>query len=136
MSNRSHVVLKIAPNVFALYGHLHTGSVAVKVGDVEVQINSSGLPRCNHAQRDFVAILASNGQDSCAVRHNGAGNGFSPRRRAARVAAAPTIHHSGWPVSIWIMSEFSFAVSASIAASANKAGSNGRAVGHGIFPRC
>ena len=34
MSNRSHVVLKIAPNVFALYEHLHTGSVAVKVGDV------------------------------------------------------------------------------------------------------
>jgi hypothetical protein len=56
----------------------------------------------------------------------GAGNGPSPRRRAARIAAAPTIHHSGWPVSIWVMSEFSFAVSASIAASANNAGSNGR----------
>jgi hypothetical protein len=30
----NHVILKIAPNVFALYVHLHTGSVAVKVGDV------------------------------------------------------------------------------------------------------
>lgn len=30
----NHVILKIAPNVFALYAHLHTGSVAVKVGDV------------------------------------------------------------------------------------------------------
>jgi hypothetical protein len=30
----NHVILKIAPNVFALYGHLHTGSVAVKVDDV------------------------------------------------------------------------------------------------------
>jgi biotin carboxyl carrier protein len=30
----NHVILKIAPNVFALYEHLHTGSVAVKVGDV------------------------------------------------------------------------------------------------------
>jgi hypothetical protein len=30
----NYVILKIAPNVFALYGHLHTGSVAVKVGDV------------------------------------------------------------------------------------------------------
>ena len=28
------VILKIAPNVFAVYGHLHTGSVIVKVGDV------------------------------------------------------------------------------------------------------
>ena len=37
-----------------------------------------------------------------------AGNGPSPRRRAARMAAAPTIHHSGWPVSSWIMSEFGF----------------------------
>jgi hypothetical protein len=24
------------------------------------------------------------------------------------MAAAPTIHHSGWPVSSWIMSEFGF----------------------------
>jgi hypothetical protein len=30
----NHVILEIAPNVFALYGHLHPGSVAVKVGDV------------------------------------------------------------------------------------------------------
>jgi hypothetical protein len=30
----NHVIVKIAPNVFALYAHLHTGSVAVKVGDV------------------------------------------------------------------------------------------------------
>ena len=30
----NHVILQIAPNVFALYVHLHTGSVAVKVGDV------------------------------------------------------------------------------------------------------
>ena len=30
----NHVILKIAPNVFALYVHLHTGSVAVKVGDM------------------------------------------------------------------------------------------------------
>jgi murein DD-endopeptidase MepM/ murein hydrolase activator NlpD len=30
----NHVILKIAPNVFALYVHLHTGSVAVKLGDV------------------------------------------------------------------------------------------------------
>ena len=29
----NHVILEIAPNVFALYGHLHTGSVTVKVGD-------------------------------------------------------------------------------------------------------
>ena len=29
-----HVIFKIAPNVFALYVHLHTGSIAVKVGDV------------------------------------------------------------------------------------------------------
>jgi hypothetical protein len=28
------VILKITPNVFAVYGHLHTGSVIVKVGDV------------------------------------------------------------------------------------------------------
>ena len=30
----NHVILQIAPDVFALYVHLHTGSVAVKVGDV------------------------------------------------------------------------------------------------------
>jgi hypothetical protein len=30
----NHVILQVAPNVFALYVHLHTGSVAVKVGDV------------------------------------------------------------------------------------------------------
>jgi Peptidase family M23 len=30
----NHVILQIAPNVFALYVHLHTGSVAVKAGDV------------------------------------------------------------------------------------------------------
>jgi murein DD-endopeptidase MepM/ murein hydrolase activator NlpD len=30
----NHVILKIAPDVFALYVHLHTGSIAVKVGDV------------------------------------------------------------------------------------------------------
>jgi hypothetical protein len=30
----NHVIFKIAPNVFALYVHLHTGSIAVKVGDV------------------------------------------------------------------------------------------------------
>lgn len=30
----NHVILKIAPNVFALYAHLHTGSVAVNIGDV------------------------------------------------------------------------------------------------------
>ena len=30
----NHVILKIASNVFALYVHLHTGSVVVKVGDV------------------------------------------------------------------------------------------------------
>jgi hypothetical protein len=29
----NHVILKIAPNVFALYVHLHTGSIRVKVGD-------------------------------------------------------------------------------------------------------
>ena len=28
------MILEIAPNVFALYVHLHTGSVTVKVGDV------------------------------------------------------------------------------------------------------
>ena len=30
----NRVILKIAPNVFALYGHLRQGSVAVKLGDV------------------------------------------------------------------------------------------------------
>jgi len=30
----NHVILQIAPNIFAIYVHLHTGSVAVKVGDV------------------------------------------------------------------------------------------------------
>ena len=30
----NHVILKIAPNVFALYLHLHPGSLTVKVGDV------------------------------------------------------------------------------------------------------
>jgi len=30
----NHVILKIAPNVFALYLHLHTGSITVKAGDV------------------------------------------------------------------------------------------------------
>jgi Peptidase family M23 len=30
----NHVILQIAPHVFALYLHLHTGSVTVKVGDV------------------------------------------------------------------------------------------------------
>jgi murein DD-endopeptidase MepM/ murein hydrolase activator NlpD len=30
----NHVILQIAPNVFALYVHLHTGSVIVKAGDV------------------------------------------------------------------------------------------------------
>lgn len=30
----NHVILKIAPNVFALYAHLQPGSLAVKVGDV------------------------------------------------------------------------------------------------------
>ena len=29
----NHVMLKIAPNVFALYAHLHPGSLTVKVGD-------------------------------------------------------------------------------------------------------
>jgi len=56
----------------------------------------------------------------------GAGNGPSPRRRAARKASAPTSHQSGWPVSNSIISAFSFAVSASIAVSPNRPGSNGR----------
>jgi murein DD-endopeptidase MepM/ murein hydrolase activator NlpD len=30
----NHVMLEIAPNVFALYAHLHPGSLTVKVGDV------------------------------------------------------------------------------------------------------
>ena len=30
----NHVVLEIAPNIFALYLHLHPGSLTVKVGDV------------------------------------------------------------------------------------------------------
>ena len=30
----NHVILQIAPNVFAIYGHLHPGSLTVKVGDV------------------------------------------------------------------------------------------------------
>jgi murein DD-endopeptidase MepM/ murein hydrolase activator NlpD len=30
----NHVILEIAPGVFALYAHLHPGSLAVKVGDV------------------------------------------------------------------------------------------------------
>ena len=30
----NHVILEIAPNVFALYAHLHHGSLTVKVGDV------------------------------------------------------------------------------------------------------
>ena len=30
----NHVILEIAPNVFALYGHLQPGSLTVKVGDV------------------------------------------------------------------------------------------------------
>jgi hypothetical protein len=30
----NHVILEIAPHVFALYAHLHPGSLAVKVGDV------------------------------------------------------------------------------------------------------
>jgi Peptidase family M23 len=30
----NHVILEIAPNVFALYAHLHPGSLTVKVGDV------------------------------------------------------------------------------------------------------
>src|SRR6185437_8761961 len=30
----NHVILEIAPNVFALYAHLHPGSLVVKVGDV------------------------------------------------------------------------------------------------------
>jgi murein DD-endopeptidase MepM/ murein hydrolase activator NlpD len=29
----NHVMLEIAPNVFALYSHLHPGSLTVKVGD-------------------------------------------------------------------------------------------------------
>ena len=29
----NHVILQIAPNVFAIYGHLHPGSLTVKVGD-------------------------------------------------------------------------------------------------------
>ena len=29
----NHVILKIAPNVFALYAHLQPGSLTVKVGD-------------------------------------------------------------------------------------------------------
>src|SRR5277367_4566326 len=56
----------------------------------------------------------------------GAGNGPSPRRRASRNVAAPVIHHSGWPVSTRIICAFRLAVSGSIAASPNKAGSNGR----------
>jgi hypothetical protein len=56
----------------------------------------------------------------------GAGNGPSPRRRAARVASVPTIHHSGWPVSNSTSWAFSVAVSAPTAASPNRAGSNGR----------
>src|SRR5215813_14925608 len=56
----------------------------------------------------------------------GAGKGPFPRRRAARAAAAPTIHHSGWSVSDSIISALSFAVSGSIDASLNKAGSNVR----------
>ena len=29
----NHVILQIAPNVFAIYGHLHPGSLTVKIGD-------------------------------------------------------------------------------------------------------
>jgi hypothetical protein len=56
----------------------------------------------------------------------GAGNGPSPRWREARIAFAPTIHHSGWSVSSWIIRAFRSAVSGAIAASWNKEGSNGR----------
>jgi hypothetical protein len=43
--------------------------------DVEVQINSSGLRRCNHAQGDFVAILASNDHDARPIREDRRGEG-------------------------------------------------------------
>ena len=63
----------------------------------------------------------------------GCGNGPSPRRRAARIAAAPTIHHSGSPASYWVICASSFAVSGSIAASRNNAESNRRSVDPGIL---
>ena len=57
----------------------------------------------------------------------GGGKGPSPRRRAARAFSAPMIHQSGWPSSNSIILAFSAAVSGSIAALRNRAGSNGRA---------
>src|SRR4051794_13646140 len=57
----------------------------------------------------------------------GGGNGPSPRRRAARAFSAPTIHQSGWPSINSIILAFSAAVSGSIAALRNRAGSNWRA---------
>src|SRR5690349_17377564 len=56
----------------------------------------------------------------------GGGNGPSPRRRAARAFSAPITHQSGWPSSNSIILAFSAAVSGSIAALRNRAGSNGR----------
>src|SRR3954463_9667026 len=58
---------------------------------------------------------------------SGGGNGASPRRRPARACWEPVIHQSGWPSINSIILAFSAAVSGSIAALRNRAGSNGRA---------
>src|SRR5437763_16790296 len=59
------------------------------------------------------------------LENTGAGKAPSPRLRAARACSAPTIHHSGVPSSSAIIRALRSAVSGSIAASANSAGSNG-----------
>jgi murein DD-endopeptidase MepM/ murein hydrolase activator NlpD len=52
----NHVILKIAPNVFALYLHLHPGSLTAKAGDV---VKAGGAARRSIAGRHPAKIGVS-----------------------------------------------------------------------------
>ena len=77
------------------YRILHIRTAKHPTATVEMQANSVRLRRRDHTHGYFVAVLPRNERARARFDITGAGNGPSPRRRAARMASAPTIHHSG-----------------------------------------
>jgi hypothetical protein len=89
-----------------------------------------------HAQKDFVAILASNGQGSCAVRHNG-----SRKRPFAAPACRPHGRSADDPP-FGLAGQHLDHVRIQLRRLSiyRRVGEQGwierSCVGHGIFPRC
>ena len=107
---------------------LHVGGAEHPAAAVDVQIDAARMVRGDDTQRDLVAVLAGDCRVRARFDMTGGGNGPSPRRRAARVAAAPATHQSGMPVSIFTMASFNARVSRDTASGRNRAGSSGLAI--------